>query len=237
MALSSSAWELIFSSAGTVCASARRPHKAHTESSSSILAGVKDCFMGLLLRAIGNKPSYTSPRSRMFPVFTGRSLHSSVGRTQSACLAAPAPIGVRGSWGADCQGICLINANGKLSHHPVLPQLDLIYKRCEHGIRRSNALLTNEQLSPQPGRTEPPGQRNSACSGCHNCAAELHLLLARCGHRPKRPRFLGLMLFSYCVRAIYVESCSMFVRGGVYRVVKEAMGGTLAKFSVSALMF
>src|SRR6202011_2935077 len=27
------------------------------------------------------------------------------------------------------------------------------------------------------------------------------------------------------------------VRGGVYRVVKEAMGGTLAKFSVSALMF
>jgi amino acid transporter len=34
-----------------------------------------------------------------------------------------------------------------------------------------------------------------------------------------------------------VESCSMFVRGGVYRVVKEAMGGALAKFSVSALMF
>jgi hypothetical protein len=29
----------------------------------------------------------------------------------------------------------------------------------------------------------------------------------------------------------------MFVRGGVYRVVKEAMGGTLAKFSVSALLF
>jgi amino acid transporter len=29
----------------------------------------------------------------------------------------------------------------------------------------------------------------------------------------------------------------MFVRGGVYRVVKEALGGTLAKFSVSALMF
>src|ERR1700758_2608382 len=48
---------------------------------------------------------------------------------------------------------------------------------------------------------------------------------------------LAVMLFSYCVRAVYVESCSMFVRGGVYRVVKEAMGGTLAKFSVSALMF
>src|ERR1700720_489075 len=48
---------------------------------------------------------------------------------------------------------------------------------------------------------------------------------------------LGIMLFSYAVRAIYVESCSMFVRGGRYRVVKEALGGTLAKFSVAALMF
>src|SRR6201999_454215 len=48
---------------------------------------------------------------------------------------------------------------------------------------------------------------------------------------------LGVMLFSFTVRAVYVESCSMFVRGGVYRVVKEALGGTLAKMSVSALMF
>ena len=48
---------------------------------------------------------------------------------------------------------------------------------------------------------------------------------------------LAVMLFSYCVRALYIESSSMFVRGGVYRVVKEAMGGTLAKFSVSALLF
>ena len=48
---------------------------------------------------------------------------------------------------------------------------------------------------------------------------------------------LAIMLFSYAVRAIYIESCSMFVRGGVYKVVHEAMGGTLAKFSVSALMF
>src|SRR5713226_6574705 len=48
---------------------------------------------------------------------------------------------------------------------------------------------------------------------------------------------LAVMLFSYAVRAIYVESCAMFTRGGVYRVVKEAMGGTLAKLSVSALMF
>src|SRR5216684_3379918 len=48
---------------------------------------------------------------------------------------------------------------------------------------------------------------------------------------------LAIMLFSYAVRAVYVESCSMFVRGGVYRAVKMSLGGTLAKFSVSALMF
>src|SRR2546426_10630306 len=48
---------------------------------------------------------------------------------------------------------------------------------------------------------------------------------------------LGVMLFSYAVRAVYIESSAMFVRGGVYRVVKEAMGGTMAKLSVSALMF
>jgi amino acid transporter len=48
---------------------------------------------------------------------------------------------------------------------------------------------------------------------------------------------LGIMLFSYAVCAIYIESSVMFVRGGVYRVVKEAMGGTMAKLSVSALLF
>src|SRR5438034_11473580 len=48
---------------------------------------------------------------------------------------------------------------------------------------------------------------------------------------------LAIMLFSYIVRAVYIESSAMFVRGGVYRVVKEAMGGTLAKLLVSALLF
>src|SRR5882762_274244 len=48
---------------------------------------------------------------------------------------------------------------------------------------------------------------------------------------------LGVMLFSFAVRKVYVESCSMFTRGGVYRIVKEALGGTFAKLSVSALMF
>jgi len=48
---------------------------------------------------------------------------------------------------------------------------------------------------------------------------------------------LAIMLFAFAVQALYFESCGMFVRGGVYRVVKEGMGSTLAKFSVSALMF
>src|SRR3954464_5725501 len=48
---------------------------------------------------------------------------------------------------------------------------------------------------------------------------------------------LAVMIFAYAVLGLYIESCSMFVRGGVYRVVKEAMGSTLAKVSVSALMF
>jgi amino acid transporter len=48
---------------------------------------------------------------------------------------------------------------------------------------------------------------------------------------------LAIMVLSFAVRSLYIESCSMFVRGGVYRVVKEAMGSMLAKFSVSALMF
>jgi amino acid transporter len=48
---------------------------------------------------------------------------------------------------------------------------------------------------------------------------------------------LGVMLFSFAVRMLYIESSTMFTRGGVYRVVKEALGGKMAKFSVSALIF
>ena len=47
---------------------------------------------------------------------------------------------------------------------------------------------------------------------------------------------LGVMLFSYLVRSIYMESCSMFVRGGVYVVVKDSIGPTVAKLSVSSLV-
>jgi amino acid transporter len=48
---------------------------------------------------------------------------------------------------------------------------------------------------------------------------------------------LAVMLFVYPVTAVYMESCTLFTRGGVYKVVKDAVGGGLAKLSVSALMF
>jgi amino acid transporter/nucleotide-binding universal stress UspA family protein len=48
---------------------------------------------------------------------------------------------------------------------------------------------------------------------------------------------LAVMLFSYAVRALYIETSTIFVRGGVYRVVKEGLGHTWAKVAVSALMF
>jgi len=55
---------------------------------------------------------------------------------------------------------------------------------------------------------------------------------------PAAPWFiLAVMLFSYAVRSVYIESCCLFVRGGGYKVVKQAMGGFFAKLSVSALMF
>jgi amino acid transporter len=55
---------------------------------------------------------------------------------------------------------------------------------------------------------------------------------------PSAPWFiLFVMIFAYGIRAVYIESSSMFVRGGVYKVVHEALGETAAKFSVSALLF
>jgi len=55
---------------------------------------------------------------------------------------------------------------------------------------------------------------------------------------PAAPWFvLGVMLFSFAVRSVYMESCSMFVRGGVYIVVKDSMGPFVARLSVSSLVF
>src|SRR5271154_4625807 len=55
---------------------------------------------------------------------------------------------------------------------------------------------------------------------------------------PAAPWFvLAVMLFSFAVRSVYMESCSMFVRGGVYIVVKDSMGPFMARLSVSSLVF
>src|SRR2546423_15622535 len=47
---------------------------------------------------------------------------------------------------------------------------------------------------------------------------------------------IGIMLFSFAVRSVYMESCSMFVRGGVYVVVRDSLGPLVAKLSVSSLI-
>ncbi len=55
---------------------------------------------------------------------------------------------------------------------------------------------------------------------------------------PSAPWFiLFIMLFAYGIRAVYIESSSMFVRGGSYRVVKKTLGSGFAKVAVSALVF
>src|SRR6202162_631049 len=48
---------------------------------------------------------------------------------------------------------------------------------------------------------------------------------------------LAVMIFSFAVRSVYMESSSMFVRGGVYVVVRDAMGPFVARLSVSSLVF
>lgn len=47
---------------------------------------------------------------------------------------------------------------------------------------------------------------------------------------------LSVMLFGFAIRAVYTESSSMFVRGGVYVVVRDSIGPNMAKLSVSALV-
>src|SRR5258706_16383985 len=55
---------------------------------------------------------------------------------------------------------------------------------------------------------------------------------------PAAPWFiLAVMCFSYAVRSVYIESCTLFVRGGVYRVVREALCSFTAKIALSAFMF
>jgi amino acid transporter/nucleotide-binding universal stress UspA family protein len=55
---------------------------------------------------------------------------------------------------------------------------------------------------------------------------------------PAAPWFiLAVLCFSFVVSLVYIESTSLFVRGGVYRVVSAAMGKLAGKVSVSALLF
>jgi nucleotide-binding universal stress UspA family protein len=55
---------------------------------------------------------------------------------------------------------------------------------------------------------------------------------------PAAPWFiLAVLLFSYPLRSVFIESCSLFIRGGVYPVVKEALGGFVAKIAASVVLF
>ncbi len=48
---------------------------------------------------------------------------------------------------------------------------------------------------------------------------------------------LAVMLFAGVLLALYVESCSLFVRGGVYNVVRQGLGDNSAKIATSAMVF
>ena len=48
---------------------------------------------------------------------------------------------------------------------------------------------------------------------------------------------LAVLCFAFAVRWVYIESCTQFVRGGVSRVVREALGPFAAKIAVSVLTF
>jgi amino acid transporter len=48
---------------------------------------------------------------------------------------------------------------------------------------------------------------------------------------------LMVMIFAFVIGSLYLESSPLYTRGGVYRVVKYALGSKFAKVSVSALVF
>jgi amino acid transporter len=118
------------------------------------------------------------------------------------------------------------------------------------GINSSDAIMTTDTVTPRTGPTRVVVATTVLLSFISFWRAAA-IVLADLGSSAfyaggiseqavgkAAPWFiLGVMLFSWVVRAIYIESSVMFVRGGVYRVVKEAMGGTMAKLSVSALLF
>ena len=48
---------------------------------------------------------------------------------------------------------------------------------------------------------------------------------------------LAVMLFSGLLLMLELEACSLFVRGGAYKIVREGLGDTAAKLAASALIF
>lgn len=48
---------------------------------------------------------------------------------------------------------------------------------------------------------------------------------------------LAVMLFSGLLLMVELEACSLFVRGGAYKIVREGLGDTAAKLAASALIF
>lgn len=62
--------------------------------------------------------------------------------------------------------------------------------------------------------------------------------IAAKAYGPAFPYFiLAVMILAGLLLMVYIESSSLFTRGGVYVVVRQSMGKTFAKFSVSALIF
>lgn len=50
---------------------------------------------------------------------------------------------------------------------------------------------------------------------------------------PSAPWFIfGVLAFGFALRNVYMESCSMFVRGGAYVVVRDSMGPAIDRKSV-----
>ena len=48
---------------------------------------------------------------------------------------------------------------------------------------------------------------------------------------------LGVMLFAGLLMMMYIESCSMFTRGGVFPVVNAGLGENAAKAAAAAILF
>ena len=100
--------------------------------------------------------------------------------------------------------------------------------------RTENQHVAGQQRCPGIHQLLASCRHSVVRSGEHRL---LHRRHQRAGDRQSRAWFiLGVMLFSYAVRSVYVESCTMFTRGGFTRSCAGPRRN-LAKLAVSALMF